>query len=297
MKNLIIKLEDLGHLPQFWARKLLPQPSKDRINNLSDTIADGITLPPGYLFQDAEGRQFLVAGAGRVAAHKLQQKDMAFLVTTDEAKAVKVAMQENSNRLHYPHKYQLVWDSCALIEQVAVEQKNRTLANLKYQRADTNVRPINLPANIDECAKLLGVHSNTVDKILGVYRQALEWDKKHSPRKFGESEKAMSAVDFITTRVHDEDKPCSPGQAWAGIAGSDAGAAGETKPVPREAQLLLEGFASIGKWSKKYQAFNPKERKDVLDSIKKTVAALPPELRHELAAEIKRLERAEKEAA
>lgn len=297
MKTQIIKLEDLGHLPQFWARKLLPQPGKERIHGLSDALADGITLPPGYLYQDETGKQFLVAGAGRVAAHKLQQTDMAFLVTTDEAKAVKIAMQENCNRLQYPHKYQLVWDSCKLIEQVSVESKKRLLSNLKQNRQGTNTPSGDLPANIDQVARLLGVCEKTVDKILKVWRDALEWDKKHPPRKFGESEKAMSAVDFITTRVHDEDAPCSPGQAWAGIAGSDAAADGKTKPVPREAQLLLEGFASIGKWGKKYQAFNPKERKDVLDSIKKTVAALPAELRQELGAEIKRLERAEKEAA
>ena len=297
MKNTTIKLEDLGRLPLFWARKLLPQPTKERIHGLSDALAEGITLPPGYLYQDANGRQFLVAGAGRVAAHKLQQQDMAFLVTTDESKAVKIAMQENCNRLQYPHKYQLVWDSCALIEQVAVESKKRLSERFKQSAADTNVRRGDLPANIDECAKLLGVHSNTVDKILKVWRDALEWDKKHSPRKFGEMEKAMTAVDFITARVHDEDNPCSPGQAWAGIAGSDAATEGKTKPIAKTAQLLLAGFEAIGKWGKKYEAFNPKERKDVLDSIKKTVAALPPELRHELAAEIKRLERAEKEAA
>ena len=288
------------HLHQFWARKLLPQPSKDRVNGLSDAIAEGITLPPGYLFQDAHGQQWLVAGEGRRQAYLARQKDMTFFVVTDEAIAVKIAMQENSNRLHYPHKYQLVWDSCALIEQVAVESKKRALASLKTGNnspADTNVRRGDLPANIDDCAKLLGVHSNTVDKILGVYRQALEWDKKHSPRKFGDAEKAMTALDFITARVHDEDVPCSPGQAWAGIAGSDAGAEGKTKPIAKTAQLLLAGFEAIGKWGKKYEAFNPKERKDVLDSIKKTVAALPPELRHELASEIKRLERAEKEAA
>jgi hypothetical protein len=151
-----------------------------------------------------------------------------------------------------------------------------------------------MPDKIDDFAEILNCSDKFIENILANYINALEWDINHYPRKFGDSETALTALEFINARVHDEDKPCSPGQAWAGIAGSDAGAEGQTKPQPKQLQLFCDGFASVGKWGKSFDKFEGAAKKRALASVKKMAGALPAELRRELLAELKRLDREEK---
>ncbi|HEY5044154.1 MAG TPA: hypothetical protein VIK53_19460 [Verrucomicrobiae bacterium] len=295
MNTITLAPHKLKTLPQHWARKLLPPPDAARIKGLYDALADGATLPPGYLFRDPQGRHFLVAGEGRKCAHLERGEDMEFIETDNERLAVMTTVQENSNRAQIRFDYQKGWDACPVIERTAEKNKEERIIRLKHHPEGTEFPKCDLPANIEDFANLLGVSEKYVDIILKVWRNAGEWDINHEPRQFAGTGKPLTARDFITARVHDAEKPCSPGQAWAGIAGSDAAAEGRTAPEPKLFQLFLNGFNAVAKWGKGFTRFQGRQKTDAMAVIKKTVAAFPKELRAELLAELKRLDREERE--
>ena len=143
---------------------------------------------------------------------------------------------------------------------------------------------------MEEVGDLIGVSRSLMADAKQTYDELLAWDAAHEPKKWGESKTKMSALMYWTSRIMDQDgESCTPGQARAGMAGSNAGAEGKTKPMPKQLELFCDGMKSLQKWGGAFTKFDDGQRKTALVQIKKTIAALPAELRQELAVEIKRL--------
>ncbi len=276
-----------------WTRKLLPKPSQERVNALSTAIAQGVQLPPGYLVEP----NLLVAGETRRLAHKARQIDMEFIVITEE-EAMAIALGENTNRQSYKFKYQIAFVYCPLASKcVEVSTLKRVPRPEKDAKTPMNSRNGNFAEyrSLDEVAEAIGVSYRCLTDAKETYEGLLAWDAEHEPKKWGESKTKQTALDYWTGRIMDQDEPCTPGQARAGLAGSDAGADGKTKPVPKQLELFCSGFESIGKWGKSFSTFDDDQKKLALKAVKKTIAAMPADLRAELTAELKRLDREEKE--
>ena len=295
MPNKTVTLNPVD-VQKHWTRKLLPQPSQERVDALSNELARGTKLPPGYLIEP----NLLVAGETRRLAHKARQTDMEFIVITEE-EALNIAFGENTNRQSYKFKYQIAFIYCPLAVKV-VEWANKR-KGFGQKTAETPMNPIKVnpdffgPKTLEEVADLIGVSRTLMVDAKKTYDDLILWDKENKPKKWGEDKAAKTALDYWTGRIMDQEgESCTPGQARAGLAGSDAGAQGKTKPVPKQLELFCAGLESVGKWSKSFNQFEGESKKLALNAVKKTIAAMPPELRSELATEIKRLEREEKEA-
>ncbi|MDR3427831.1 hypothetical protein [Silvimonas sp.] len=271
-----------------WTRKLLPRPSQERVNAISDVIARGVKLPPGYLVEP----NLLVAGETRRLAHKARQVDMEFIVISEE-EAAAIALGENTNRLGYKFKYQVAFAYCPLaLKVVEFSSRNRGavgVAGAKPQYCG--------PATLAEVAAAIHVSERCLEDSKQTYDALLAWDKENEPKKWGELKNAkMTALAYWTMRIMDQEESCTPGQARAGLAGSKAAEEGKTQPAPKQLELFLDGFRSLGKWGKSFPKFDDEQRRTAVKQIKKTISDLPAELRAEIAAEIKLLEREAKEA-
>ena len=303
MPNKTVTLNPVD-VQKHWTRKLLPQPSQERVDALSNELARGTKLPPGYLIEP----NLLVAGETRRLAHKARQTDMEFIVITEE-EALNIAFGENTNRQSYKFKYQIAFIYCPLAARV-VEQSNKAKGQIQQKRVpisendaktpmfsrNSNIG-VSGPETLNDVADLIGVSPSLMADAKKTYDELILWDKENKPKKWGEDKAAKTALDYWTGRIMDQEgESCTPGQARAGLAGSDAGAQGKTKPVPKQLELFCAGLESVGKWSKSFNQFEGESKKLALNAVKKTIAAMPPELRSELATEIKRLEREEKEA-
>ena len=276
---------------KHWTRKLLPPPSPERVTAIINAIQSGVKLPPGYLVAP----DLLVAGETRRLACKAMQVDMDFIVITEE-EAAAVALGENTNRQSYKFKFQLAFIYCPLAAQVVKTANKRKGFGFKTQSLPGEAT-IGL-TSLDDVAESIGVSPRMMADAKKTYDDILSWDANNEPRKWGDSKVKQSAMEYWTDRIMDqENEPCGLGAARSGLAGTDAGAAGKTAPVPRQLGLFCQGLESVGKWSKCFVDFDEGERKLALRTIKKTVANMPPELREEIVAEIKRLEREQKEAA
>ena len=280
---------------KHWTRKLLPQPSQEHVDYISSQLALGTKLPPGYLVLP----NLLVAGETRRLAHKARQMDMEFIVVTEE-EAMNIALGENTGRQSYQYKYQIAFIYCPLAAKV-VEWANKRKGQIQQNIAET---PMNSrkagsgfsgPQSLEEVADLIGVSRTLMVEAKKTYDALLEWDKTNKPKKWGDSKKVQTALDYWTDRIMYADKPCSVGQAFAGLAGSEAAAEGKTNPEPKQLELFCDGLKSLQKWGKAFPKFEGPQRKAAVDQIKKTVAAWPAELRHELGVEIKRLAVEERE--
>lgn len=286
-------LKNPHELKQHPLRKLLPDTKgTPLVNSLSDEIKRGAKLPPIYIVEP----NLVVAGWTRTLAHRAQQKDVECIVVTED-EAAHVAMKENTLRQSFGKKFQLAFAYCPLAIEVVKQAEVGRISSLKNARECKNALTSSLPCTLDELADQIGVSRRLLCDCKQTHDALLEWDSKHDPKKWGDDKEKKTALAFWTARILDDEEPCTPGNARAGIAGSDAGAQGKTKPVANQLELFTNGLAAVGKWGKAFTKFDDKARKDALAAIKKTVAALPVELRDELESEIKRLKREEKENA
>ena len=270
-----------------WTRKLLPKPSQERVNAISNELARGTKLPPGYLVEP----NLLVAGETRRLAHKARQVDMEFIVVS-EAEALRIALGENTNRQSYTYKYQVAFAYCPLAcKIVEFSAKNRGAVG------DASTKPQNWGfGTLADAAEAIGVSGSYLEDAKKTYQELVDWDTENEPKKWGESKKAMTALAYWTDRIMDQEESCTPGQARAGLAGSKAADDGKTNPAPKQLELFLDGFKSLGKWGKSFPKFDDDQKRAAVKQIKKTIGDLPAELRAEIAAEIKLLEREAKEA-
>lgn len=272
-------------LRQHWTRRLLNKVDENSPQFLAmcDDILRGDSLPPIYIVAPNQ----VVAGWTRTLAHRKAQKDIECIVITEDESLMK-SLKENALRLHL-RKGQVAWLACPLADKVVehsvVLRKHKLTGKAAPKVTD------GMPENIEQLADQLGISRRLLMEVRTVYENIAAWDENHSARCWGESAEAMSAMEYWSQRIMDSEDPCTPGQAWAGIAGSDAGAAGKTNPEPRQLQLFTEGLASVRKWGKGYNDFVGAERKRAQEAIRRTVAEWPAELRSEFAAELKRAER------
>lgn len=272
-------LKNPVEVQMHWTRKLLPKPSQERVNAISNELARGTKLPPGYLIEP----NLLVAGETRRLAHKARQVDMEFIVITED-EAMAIALGENTNRQSYKFKYQTAFAYCPLAcKIVEFSSKNRGAV------ADKSTKPQNCGfATLAEVAAAINVSERCLEDAKQTYDVLVAWDKENEPKKWGELKNTkMTALAYWTMRIMDQEKSCTPGQARAGIAGSQAADDGKTNPAPKQLELFMDGFKSLGKWGKAFTKFDDAQRKSAVSCIKKTIAQLPPELRAEIAAEIK----------
>lgn len=261
-----------------WTRKLLPKPSQERVNALSNELARGVKLPPGYLVEP----NLLVAGETRRLAHKARQMDMPFIVVSEE-EAMAIALGENTNRQSYKFKYQVAFAYCPLAAKV-VEHSSRN------RGAVTTKTQFCVFGTLADVAAAIHVSERCLVDAKETYDALLAWDEENEPKFWGDFKKTkMTALDYWTLRIMDQEESCTPGQARAGLAGSKAGEEGKTKPEPKQLELFCEGFKSLAKWGKNFTKFDDDQRRLAVGTIKKTIAALPAELREEIAAEIKLL--------
>lgn len=275
-------------LRQHWTRKLLNKVDETSPQFLAmcDAIIAGDVLPPIYIVEPNQ----VVAGWTRTLAHKKAQKDIECIVISEDESLMK-SLRENALRLHL-RKFQVAWLACPISNRVVEHAHALRVAKLKQHHGTHVASPTDgTPQNMDELADQLGCSRRLLGEVRAVYDQIVAWDKKNAPRCWGESDEAMTAMEFWSSRIMDTDEPCTPGQAWAGIAGSDAAAAGKTHPEPRQLSLFTEGLASLRKWGVSFVKFEGSERKKAQEAIRKTVAEWPIQLRQEFAMEIKRMER------
>ena len=283
-------------LKMHWTRKLLPDTKgTELVGQLSDEIARGARLPAIYIVEP----NLVVAGWTRKLAHQARQVDVECIVVSEE-QAVHVAMKENTLRQHYSRKFQIGFSYCPMAVMVVEKAHAIQIANLKQgirTESATNALSVFLPATLEEFADQIGISRRLLLDCKATCDALAAWDAKHAPKKWGEDKDKKTALAYWSSRILDDEEPCTPGNARAGIAGSDAGADGKTKPEPRQLQLFTDGLASVSKWGKSFTKFEGGEKKKAVDAIRKTVSAWPAELRHEFAIEIKRIEREEKETA
>lgn len=273
-----------------WTRKLLPKPSQERVNALSDSIAKGAKLPPGYLVEP----NLLVAGETRRLAHKARQVDMDFIVITED-EAMAVALQENTNRFALKFKYQIAFSYCPLAAKV-VEHSNKSKG---FGHDSAKSAAVALYANyrtLDDVADALQISRRTLADAKETYDALLAWDAENEPKFWGDFKKTkLTALDYWTLRIMDQEESCTPGQARAGLGGSKAAEQGKTQPDAKPLQLMLSGFSTLEKWGKKFSNFDDGEQRKIVGAVKKTVSAWPAELREVALAELKRMKLEEKE--
>lgn len=293
------EIKDPRDLSLHWTRKLLPMPSQEVVNAISDSIKRGDHLPPAYIVAP----DLLVAGEARRLAYCAQQKDMEVIVVSEE-EALRIIFAENTNRRQYPFKYQIAWDYCALALKVAEAALRRKTANLKIgQKPNDSPRVQSLdsrrgsPANIEEIADALIVSRALFFDVLAFYRKAQDWDLENEPQCIGDSEKPMTAMQFISWRIHDVDKPCTPGEAWRGIMGSVATKDGQRIP-PRQFLLFTQAVDKLVSRFEYWQAFDPAEKRQAMQQIKSaTIDHFDPENCGELADLLLALAKAARERA
>jgi hypothetical protein len=146
-----------------------------------------------------------------------------------------------------------------------------------------------------DVAEALQISERCLEDAKQTYDALVAWDKDNEPKKWGESKKPMTARAYWTERIMNQEESCTPGQARAGLAGSKAGDDGKTNPKPKQLELFMDGFKSVAKWGKSFVKFDEEQRRTAVKQIKKTISDLPAELRAEIAAEIKLLDREAKE--
>lgn len=283
MKN-IIKINPV-ELRQHWTRKLLNKVNEasPEFQSLCDCVLRGDVLPPIYIVEP----NLVVAGWTRTLAHRAAQKDIECIVITEDAAYMK-SLQENALRHHW-RKYQIAWMTCPLAAKIVERAHLLKTHRLTGKSAPENTEA--MPESLDELADQLGISRALLVNVRKVWEDIAQWDKKNEARVWAGSEAAMSAMEFWSSRIMDTEDPCTPGQAWAGIAGSDAGVAGKTNPVPQQLNLFTEGLASVRKWGKSFVEFVGQDRVRAKEAIRQTVAEMPAELREEFAAALKRAER------
>lgn len=277
-------------------RKLLPPPAKERIDRIADAIQAGVPLPPIYIVEP----NLVVAGWTRALAHRQMQRDVECCAIT-EAEAMTVALGENTNRQIYPFKYQVAWVYCPLAARAVERAAEVSLQNLKQGKSPMFSREASGglsgtgPATLAEVADLIGVSRTKLVEVKECYDRMLAWDQANEPRSWNGGKQKCSAMEFWTGRILDDEKPCTPGNAMAGIGGRTAADAGKTKPAPKQLELFCEGMASIAKWGRNFDKFVEADHRQAVKAVRTTVAAWPATLRAEVLAEIKRLDREERE--
>ena len=292
-------LRNPGHLHKHWTRKLLPDPSKEHVQSLCAAMALGVKLPPIYIIIE-EGKPeggLVVAGWSRREAHKARQVDVECTVVT-EAEAMNIALGENTNRQSYQFKYQIAWVYCPLAVKVVESARKVQLSNLRGvavgHRESSSGLSESCPTTLAEVADLIGVSRSKLAEVKEHHDLITKWDAENDPCRWNGGKEKLTAMQHCTAKILCPDNPCTPGEAWRGVCGKDA-TEGVERPAPRQLDLFIEGMASVAKWGKSFNKFEGEARTQALRSIKKTVAALPAELREEIAAEIRRLAREEKE--
>ena len=283
-----------AELRMHWTRKELPVPAKDRVNAIADAIKAKVKLPPIYVVEP----NLVVAGWTRTLAHKQMQQDIeCVLITEDEAELV--ALGENTNRQGYRFSYQIAWVYMPLVLKVVEHAKKRQLDNLRKgaeARESTSERSGKFSGTIDDIAERIGVSRTLLFNVKEAYENIIGWDAKHEPCCWGDDKTKRTAFDYCHAKVMDAENPCTPGNAWAGVAGKQAAHEGKTKPAPKQLELFCEGTRSVAKWAKNFDKFSDDEYRKAVKSVKDMVAAMPPTLREEVLTEIKRLAREQKEA-
>jgi hypothetical protein len=290
-------LKNAALLHKHWTRKLLPEPSREHVKSLCAAMAIGVKLPPIYIIEtDKPEGGLVVAGWSRREAHKLRAVDVECVVISED-EAMNIALGENTNRQSYQFKYQTAWVYCPLAAKAVEVGHAARIAGLKAgpgSRKDNNILTGNIPATLEEVADLIGVSRPTLVKVKEVFDNIIAWDANHEPCCWGDSKEKLTALAYCNGRILDLESPCTPGEAWRGVRGKEA-TGGVERPAPRQLDLFIEGMASVAKWGKNFTKFEGQARNDAIHAIKKTVAALPGELREEIASEIRRLAREDKE--
>jgi hypothetical protein len=192
-------------------------------------------------------------------------------------------------RKHYS-KGALAYVMFPLLPYAFEESRNRRLANLRRGAAVPESALSAPSGTFEDLAERLGVCRRLLFQAKEV---RAEFDKDKSRYEFQDEGEPMTLKEYYEPRLlsygsygRSPEKPLGLGAIIAGIAGLRA-TGGKHRPDPKQLELFESAFETLRVRFSYWSKFATDEKSKCREVIRSTVAAMPQDLRDELAAAIK----------
>jgi hypothetical protein len=246
---------------------------------IEDVRARGIQAPLICVEPD-----LIVDGEDRwIAARRLHMTEVP--VTFCRADEVASVILSSLTRKHFS-KGALAYVLFPIIEPAFNESKERRLRNLRRgQQAPESTLGVLSGTTVEEFAERIGLSRMLLFQAKEV---RAEFDKDTARYEFQDEPKPMTLREYYEPRLlsYGEDKPLGLGAILAGIAGLRA-TGGKHRPDPKQLELFESALDTLKTRFSYWKRFDEAARSKCREVIRSTVAAMPQDLRDELAAAIK----------
>jgi len=263
----------------------LPELGKDDplFVSLVENVRDnGVEIPLVCIEPD-----LIVDGRERWKAAKrlrLQEVPVVFHRRNEPASVVVSSL----TRKHYS-KGALAYVMFPLLPRAFEESRNRRLANLRRGAAVPESALSAPSGTFEDLAERLGVCRRLLFQAKEV---RAEFDRDKSRYEFQDEGEPMTLKEYYEPRLlwgrgtSDECRAMGLGAILAGISGLRA-TGGKHRPDPKQLELFESAFETLRVRFSYWNKFATEEKSKCREVIRSTVAAMPQDLRDELAAAIK----------
>lgn len=261
------------------ARK--PQRSKDDpgfIALLENIRRNGIRHPLICVKPD-----LIVDGRERWQAAKRLQLTSVPIIYCEEHEVASVIVS-SLIRKHYS-KGALAYVLSPVLEKAFEEARERRLKWLKNpNKSNGGLSPL-LGKSIEEFSEEIGVDRKLLFQARQVHEEFTADTRRY---EFQDEPEPLTLREYYEPRLlsYGEEKPLGLGAILAGIAGLRA-TGGKHRPEPKQLELFENAFDTLKTRFSYWKKFDEAARSKCREVIRSTVAAMPQDLRDELAAAIK----------